>query len=56
MVLSYLFNPAPDVDLADPADARALVRRFMLPALAPAARPAPQPETMPTLVPVLQGS
>ncbi len=60
MVLSYLFNPAPGVDLADPNDARALVHRFLVPALAPATRPVAetgtQTHTPPTLVPALQGS
>ncbi len=54
MVLSHLFNPAPGVDLGDPDDARPLVRRFLVPALAPAARP--MTETEPEPVPVLQGS
>ena len=38
-VLSYLFNPSPDVDLADEAQARRLVRQFVLPALGPVAVP-----------------
>lgn len=36
IVLSYLFNPAPGVDLAREADARRIIRRFLLPALDPA--------------------
>jgi AcrR family transcriptional regulator len=31
IVLAYLADPAPNTDLADPADTRALVRRFVLP-------------------------
>lgn len=56
MVLSYLFNPAPGVDLADVDDARALVRRFLMPALAPATPPVPATETEPVRIAVLQGS
>ena len=33
IVLAYLADPAPDTDLADPADTRALVRRFVLPGI-----------------------
>jgi TetR/AcrR family transcriptional repressor of uid operon len=34
-VLSYLFNPSPHLDLGDEADARRVVRQFLLPALEP---------------------
>jgi AcrR family transcriptional regulator len=33
IVLAYLADPAPDTDLADPADTRALVRAFVLPGI-----------------------
>jgi AcrR family transcriptional regulator len=33
IVLAYLADPAPDTDLADPADTRALVRTFVLPGI-----------------------
>jgi AcrR family transcriptional regulator len=33
IVLAYLGDPAPDTDLADPADTRALVRTFVLPGI-----------------------
>jgi AcrR family transcriptional regulator len=33
IVLAYLADPARDTDLADPADTRALVRRFVLPGI-----------------------
>ncbi|CAN5888446.1 hypothetical protein BH23ACT2_BH23ACT2_01630 [soil metagenome] len=33
--ISYLFNPAPDVDLATEAHARALVGRYVMPAFSP---------------------
>ena len=35
VVLTYTFNPAPSTDLRDEADARRLVRTFILPALSP---------------------
>ncbi|HVX19294.1 MAG TPA: TetR/AcrR family transcriptional regulator [Acidimicrobiales bacterium] len=35
ILLSYLFNPSDELDLTRPANARLLVRRFLLPALAP---------------------
>ena len=37
IVLQYLFNPDPAVDLTRDADARRLVRAFLLPSLAPSA-------------------
>ncbi|HUC05158.1 MAG TPA: TetR/AcrR family transcriptional regulator [Acidimicrobiales bacterium] len=33
IVLAYVSDPAPDTDLTDPADTRALVRRFVLPGI-----------------------
>ncbi|MCU1353481.1 MAG: transcriptional regulator, TetR family [Acidimicrobiales bacterium] len=37
LVISFVFNPDPAVDLTDDADARRLVRTFLAPALVPAA-------------------
>ncbi|CAN5698699.1 TetR/AcrR family transcriptional regulator [soil metagenome] len=60
VLLSYLFNPAADVDLRRPVDARRLVRTFLLPGLL-AGRTADRPSldltARPDLHPtVLQGS
>ena len=33
IVFAYMADPAPDTDLADPADTRALVRTFVLPGI-----------------------
>lgn len=33
IVLAYMADPAPDTDLADPADTRALVRAFVMPGI-----------------------
>jgi AcrR family transcriptional regulator len=35
VVLTYTFNPAPSIDLTNEADARRLVRTYLLPALTP---------------------
>jgi AcrR family transcriptional regulator len=40
LLISYLFNPDPAIDLAVAEDARRLVERFVLPALASPANPA----------------
>ena len=42
LLISYLFNPAPDLDLAVPDDARHLVERFVLPALVSTSSSIPQ--------------
>lgn len=39
LFITYLFNPAEHLDLADPAAARALVGRYLLPAFAADVRP-----------------
>jgi AcrR family transcriptional regulator len=44
LFITYLFNPDPELDLASVPDARELVGRFLLPALATSATPA-TPET-----------
>lgn len=41
VVISYLLNPADDLDLASEATARRLVRTFLLPGLLAVARPTP---------------
>jgi hypothetical protein len=33
IVLAYMADPAPDTDLADPDDTRALVRAFVMPGI-----------------------
>ncbi len=43
LVLSHLFLPRPDLNLADPRDARALVGLFVVPALVPPASPPSAP-------------
>ena len=41
IVLAYLADPAPDTDLADPDDTRALVRTFVMPGILALRRPPP---------------
>ncbi len=45
VVLTYVFNPVDGVDLADPDDARHLLRTFVLPGLRAATPPAPRTAT-----------
>lgn len=48
IVLAYLADPAPDTDLADPADTRVLVRTFVLPGILALRTTTPTSFTSPT--------